>query len=357
MKRIVYLLSLLIAVFTFKSCSTDFDVIGEYEETTIVYGMLDQSESLHFIKINKSFLGPGNAFDYAAIRDSSEYENVDGKVEEWKDGVMTGREWILLDTVLTDREDGTFYGPEQTMYYFNEPLLDTGAEYRLVLDINEGQKEVTASTELIRSFTISQPSSSPSAQVSFLSTYPPANNTSYNDFNIKWRNGTYGKRYDLTIRFKYDEVTASGTQRKYIDWFLGSEYVADEYLNRGGLIEFVKVANGFAFYSFIAAKLQTDPNVLKRVFRSIDIMVTSASEELNTYMVVNAPSNGLIQEKPQFTNISNGVGLFSARYNVKRGNKFLSKNSLHELCEGAVTGHLGFCSDSTAWALETFYCP
>jgi len=354
MNKICLFLIFLSGTLFIQSCSSDFDVVGEYEETTIVYGMFDQSENTHFIKVNKSFLGPGNAFDYALVRDSSEYENVSGKVEEWINGVKT-REWTLQDTLLTDRdESGVFYGPEQTLYYFNEPALDPDAEYRLILDINEGQKEVTASTALIGSFNITQPSN---GILSFLSTYPAQGPQSYGNPTVKFSNGAFGKRYDITLRFKWDEITATDTTRKYVDWFLGSEYVTDEYLMQGGLIEFTKEMNGYAFYNFVASKISTDPNVLKRIYRSVDIMVTSASDDLNTYMILNAPSNGLIQEKPQYSNINNGVGLFSARYNVKKANVFLLKNSLYELCQGPITGHLGFCSDSTAWSLESFYCP
>jgi hypothetical protein len=35
-------------------------------------------------------------------------------------------------------------------------------------------------------------------------------------------------------------------------------------------------------------------------------------------MKVNGPSTSLVQDRPEFTNIENGIGLFSSRYLKKR---------------------------------------
>lgn len=348
MKKIIYILAFTLSIFGFHSCSTDFDVIGEYEEITVVYGLMDQSENLHILKVNKSFLGPGDAYGYALVRDSSEYENVDGFVEEWISGVKT-REWIIKDTVLTDREDGVFFGPEYTAYYFYEPALNPTAEYRLILDINEGAKEVTSSTTLIG--TINFNSQTTNANV--IGFY---NGTNFSDFPVKFNNSLNGKRFDVTLRLHWLEITATDTTAKYLDWFVGSETVVDAYLSQPGLVEMQEDANGISFYDFIANKVQVDPTLTKRVFKGINIMVAAASQDLYTYMIVNSPSNGLIQERPQFTNINNGIGIFASKYNRVLSRKPLNKNSLQYLCTGPVTGHLGFCSDTIIYSAEPFYC-
>lgn len=348
MKNLIYILALTLTIFGFHSCSTDFDVIGEYEETTVVFGLMDQSENLHIIKVNKSFLGPGDAAGYALIRDSSEYERVDGVVEEWLNGTKV-REWIIKDTVLTDREDGAFFGPEYTAYYFYEPALNSQAEYRLILDINEGAKEVTGSTTLIG--TISFHSQTTNASV--VGFY---NGVNFSDFPVKFTNSLNGKRFDVTLRLNWIEMTATDTTMKYLDWFIGTESVVDAYLTQPGIVDMQKDAVGASFYQFLANKLDPDPSVTKRVFKGINIMVAAASQDMYTYMLVNAPSDGLIQERPQFTNINNGIGIFAAKYNRVLPRKALNKNSLQYLCTGPVTGDLGFCSDTIIYASEDFYC-
>lgn len=347
-KRFICVLSFVLVVFGIQSCETDFDVIGEYEETTIVYGLLDQSESLHIIKVNKSFLGSGDATQYALIRDSSEYQNVDGVVEEWVSGVKT-REWLIKDTIMTDREDGAFFGPEYTAYYFVEPSLNPTAEYRLILDINEGAKEVTSSTNLIGTISFNSQTTN-SSVIGFY------NGTQFSDYPIKYYNSLNGKRFDVNLRINWLEVTGTDTVAKSLDWFVGSKTVIDEYLSQAGIVDLQEDASGVNFYQFVANNLNPDPTIDKRIFKGINIMVSSASQDMYTYMIVNAPSNGLIQERPQFTNINNGIGIFSAKYNRVLPKKPLNYNSLKYLCTGPVTGDLGFCTDTVIYTTESFYC-
>jgi hypothetical protein len=89
----------------------------------------------------------------------------------------------------------------------------------------------------------------------------------------------------------------------------------------------------------------------------MDIEVVGAGEDLYTFMQINEPSSGLIQEKPAFTNVANGIGLFSSRYTKRVIGKVLGKDSQKELCTGPLTYDLQFCSDSTVWASEPWYCP
>ena len=53
----------------FPSCETEFDVHAAWEEITVVYGLLDQSNDRQYIKINKAYLGAGDALQIANIAD------------------------------------------------------------------------------------------------------------------------------------------------------------------------------------------------------------------------------------------------------------------------------------------------
>ncbi len=72
MKYLILSIIILAAV----SCKTDFSVNGEYEERAVVHFLLDQGQEFHFLKLNKTFLGDGNANDFAMIADSSDFNNV-----------------------------------------------------------------------------------------------------------------------------------------------------------------------------------------------------------------------------------------------------------------------------------------
>ena len=41
----------------FSSCESDLDINSKWEEVTVVFGLLDQSQEKQYIRINKAFLG------------------------------------------------------------------------------------------------------------------------------------------------------------------------------------------------------------------------------------------------------------------------------------------------------------
>ena len=85
------------------SCNEKLNLIGEFKETAIVYGVLDQADSLHYVKITRAFIGPGNAVQIAQIADSSYFDQVDATITEFVDGIQT-RSWTLRDTIIDNKE-------------------------------------------------------------------------------------------------------------------------------------------------------------------------------------------------------------------------------------------------------------
>jgi hypothetical protein len=53
-----------------------------------------------------------------------------------------------------------------------------------------------------------------------------------------------------------------------------------------------------------------------RQLQNITLEFLVAGTELNTYMAVNAPSSSVNQDKPDYTNITNGLGIFSSREKI-----------------------------------------
>ncbi len=75
MKKILFSLSLISSVaILFNSCTTEFDVAAPYKEIPVIVGLLNKSDSIHFIKVNKAYLNKdGSAYDAGTIADSNIY--------------------------------------------------------------------------------------------------------------------------------------------------------------------------------------------------------------------------------------------------------------------------------------------
>lgn len=353
------------------SCSTDFDLNAPYQEETVVYGLLNQVDTLHKVTIRKSYLGTGNAYDYALLADSSEYDTslVYAVIEEWVDNSMV-RSWELNPYEITDKEAGDFYTEGAMAYGFNAPDptnpnpvyqagLNTDAIYKLNIKIGEGanEKEITAETPLVADFNLGSP-------FSILPEVGLANNSSsitniYPSVNINFVAPEYARRFEVSIRHNYvDYFSAVDSIERNITWKVGSKVTADQ--TGGDPLE--QVVEGQLVFSYIGENTPSDPNVIKRIIRPMDFIITVAGDDLHTYMEVNEPITGIVQERPGYTNITGGRGIFSSRY-IKTVTKTLNKFSIQEMSEGQFTGSLLYCSDTYAYSdlggtgtAESFYC-
>jgi len=110
------LISLLVSlIMVFPSCETDFEINADWEEITIIYGLLNQEDTAHYFRINKAFLG-GNALEIAKIEDSSSYKNdLEVVLEGWEGS--TKKQTIVFDTTtISNKDTGTWYNPYMVVY-------------------------------------------------------------------------------------------------------------------------------------------------------------------------------------------------------------------------------------------------
>lgn len=313
-------------------CSTDLDVNAPYKESTIIYGLLDKNADTNFIKINKAFLGEGDAFIYAQIPDSNEYTDAQMQAEVQRLNAQGEvAETFPLQSIRKDRAPGIFYGPQHKLYYFTSPsALDPASRYRIVAHV-KGQ-QVESSTSVVGDLT-------PNQFLIGTGKLALASNTGYSNFNIRWTSGMNGKRYELSYRFNWDEVIGSDTTSHSFEEPIGSLVATNLSANQTMEVPMV----GETFFQSIAAHVHDDPAVTLRIFRGVDLIWAVGGPDLHVYLQLSSPISGVVEERPQFTNITNGYGLFSSRVFREVQGKQLNDPGVGELVEGQYTGTLRFC--------------
>ena len=85
---VFFLASLLMLV----SCEVEFNPNGDWTETTIVYGVLDQDADTNFIRVQRCFLGEGNYIQFSSQKDSIYYKK--DEIEVSKIGRASCRERV-----------------------------------------------------------------------------------------------------------------------------------------------------------------------------------------------------------------------------------------------------------------------
>ena len=347
-------------VLTFATCSTDFE-LNQPQVTPVLYGVLDHTADTQWVKLNKSFLGGGDNYTYAAINDCTEYNNAVITVSEIGG---TNRTWTLTETyVPVDNNSGIFYTDSQKVYYFvASGGLDNSASYDIEVEFDDNTPKVSASTEMIGNFDFTGLFKAKLFADLELETGSGLASPNYvSNFGVDWNLASDAKRYDFTIRFHYVEFNLAGDSvEKHIDWFQGTQ----KSVLTDGVGSMSHVVNGESFYQFVGQHddLQDLTDIDKRVIKNVEFILTAGHDELNTYIEVNEPVTGVVTERPTYTNITNGIGLFSSKASVVLTRATpardinLKRNSTEELSQGQYTGMLLFCSDSAAYVGEGYHC-
>lgn len=310
------------------SCSTDVDVIGDWQETSVVYGLLNQSDTAHYIKVSKAFLGDENAMVMAQEYDSLYYgSELTVSLERVKNGNVLETITLQRDTSIP-KESGTFSSPNQVLYKTTKTLHDD-SKYNLKISNSKTGNEVSASTTLVKDFTIDKPKSTESINWNLVNS----------DYKVKWQSPVNGKLSQVTIRFYYTEQdkTTTLTEDKYIDWV----FTAQESDNTEGGEDMEVAIAGQSFYTFLSSMIEVNSNV-NRFIGKLDFTITVAGEDFTTYMDVNQPSTGILQEKPIYTNIDNGIGIFSSRFEKSVKGLSMVTSSQDSIRYGQHTKNLGF---------------
>ena len=366
------------------SCNEQIELSGDFKETAIVYGLLDHSDSMHYVKITRAFIGPGNAVDIAQIEDSSYFNSVYATIEELEGGTVT-RTWVLSDTIIENKDtNGVFFAPTQKVYYFKtlpttistsgafgtvqtspDPQLSSlnpNAQYRLNADINDGLFRVSATTDLVNGLTTNATSQN--------FTFKFASNPGeYKAQSVTISNTGNAHVVNAKIGINIAEYIGEDAVSQTIDWTIGENDVMPN-----SSITFS--AQGETFYNRVIDNVTNDPLIDQRNFLGFEVVMTGGSEDLYNYITVNQPSSSLAQTKPTYTNLEvtndyRVIGIFSSIQTIKTFRPFyvspqqafiraIDKKSTQELCEGPITGLLQFCSkhpaDNVVGNEESFAC-
>jgi hypothetical protein len=337
-KTSVFLLLTLAFGLLISSCDNSLDILDEYKETPIVYGLLNKNDTVHYVRIQKGFLGEGNALLMAQYADSIYYDTSEVELNVYS--VINGQQ---TDTILLkpnyskEKEEGLFTDEKHRLYqlFLQERIngsinlkpyfkLKTDAEYRFELKNKKSGLTSFASTNLVEA--ISQESLFPSAKINLASDYP---------YNIKIGSAKNGKVYGLIMRFKYKEKKTGAIEEtdKFIDYYL--ENILST--KTDGVEKVTFLIDGASFFSYLKQRIPKD-NSVSRPIGSVaaDFIFTVGTPDLYNYIQVNAPGN-TVNYIPEYTNLSNGKGIFTSRWSSTVSNIKFNTPSQDSLLYGKYT--------------------
>lgn len=380
-----YAIGLVALLTVFSSCDSDFSLTGDYQEKALVYGLLDPNDNPnvggngHIFRIQKAFLGEESAFLMAANPDSSyfRYEFLKVELVEYtENGAETDR-WELDTIYITNKDTGDpndevidFFGPVQRLYKTETTGVDrvnieADKTYELILSDRRNDSIIaSASTTIIdvSSFTWNTPNEN---SPSFPGTTRKMDlyNTSgeYKDYTVRFEAAQRAIQYELWLRFYYREVIQGVETPKTLEWRATTfeldpnitdwqvQISSQSIYNRLGtsILPNAEATRYIGFpdnYSGLVG--YTDPHPSDNHTHDFDLFFRVAGEELFQYIDINQPSNsGALTDKPVYTNVDNGLGVFSTRTKIEFQGMYLSETAADQLVGGELTQGLGFVND------------
>lgn len=300
---------LLLISLLFQTCKTDFDVIAPYKEIIVIDGLINAIDTVQYIKVSKAFLGVGNALIMAQQSDSINYADIlDVQLEK----VSNGPDVIipLSRTELFNKDSGTFAYPFHVLYKTNV-VIDQNAQYRIRVTNRQTGVVATSLTKIVKDMQISTPIScttSPYCDSIDMAT------GSNNKYNVVFFPGANSVIFDLIIRFHYREIDPFGNSvPKNVDWNFSDQSST----NTPTEVKFT--FSKYELYQVIGANIPDKPGYIRRIdslsagLKPVEIICLAGSVDLQTYMQLQAPTTGIVQDRPIFTTVNNGLGLFTSR--------------------------------------------
>ncbi|MCR5660039.1 MAG: DUF4249 family protein [Bacteroidales bacterium] len=329
MKKLFLSLSLLACITFFNACSTNVELYADYKDIPIVYGLIDATKDINYVRINRAFSSSNdhhiNAHEVALIADSCNYPGkLDARIIEYRTGfgnqyVPTGRVFVLDTMTIHDKDTGVFYAPHQKVYYTNEPInVNTnGSRYKYRLVINKDNDSITAETGVVGGgdFRII------TAKADFAANPQPINSTS----RISFKTADNAVFYDIKMAFHYKEKRGDVWEDKQVNWNFGSKSLDELNYDDQQKCYYVTYQD-ISLFTLLEDAIGNDLNVTRAFdLNPIEIMIAAGGDELYNYIQVNAMAGGLSQTVPDYTNVTGGYGVFSSRINKTKSISLTSR--------------------------------
>jgi len=307
------------------SCSTEIDINAPNQNVPIVYCILNDADSVQYVRLQKTYL-----VDQAAISTPPEADSlyfpgeIQISLERWENGrpVQT----VQFEPTYDVPKDSGFFPVEKHMVYKAHVKILPMKTYYLYVYIKDKEEVLFAETTTLGHMTVTDPLDLKQRKIAL--------NIGEN-YICRWQPVENAGIYQIGIRLNYFETVDGVTVAKSLDMpqSFTSPVTNIDYLTR--------VISGSRFIHIISEQLKPIPGVVREV-QNLDFYFITGGKEIKYYIESTAPSEGALIEKPVYSNFNNGLGLFSSSARADIKGLYLANTTLDSIAYSQLTNNLGF---------------
>jgi hypothetical protein len=317
-----------------------------YKDVTVVYGVLNYQDSIHYVKIYKGFQSQGgDVFINAQNPDSIYYptDQIQVELQEFANGKRTSRAPIpLFMTHEFPRDTGIFYYDKEKIIYYTTEEINPDCSYRIVITNKLTKKVIEGETLIVGYFRMDLTTSAFDIRSTLSKTG-----------TISFTAAPNALSYEIHVNFLYFEVDIHtkeilkiGKVKKNITPHIDEVFEYYELENQ------YKKKYTKTFYTDIAAQLKPDDGIIRYAGTPdkpgvcIEIEGWAAEENLVKFLQSAKPTSSFVQVNNRYTNmtVSDGLafGFFSSRFKCPTRYYGITEESQDSLIKGSDTNLLGF---------------
>ena len=326
-KALIWIFPLLLIL---SACDNELDLIEEWKDIPIVYGIVDPSDTAHYIRVEKAFVDAEvSGADLALFADSLYYEGMEVQLVKGTNGTPITLERVDGNLEGYPRQEGAFAQAPNFLYKVRAEDLNLQGEETLNLYLKpEGQEaRQVSSTRVIGDYDFLRPRPDDPEKINF----------SYaNHLTIRWNPAANAVDYEIYILVHYTEKEKTAPDTDYVPRFVTWK-AATGVEGNSVMIESKE------FFVFVNGAIQPEENLV-RIFKSLEFRILAVGEEVSDYIEIGGANLGITssQEIPQYSNIEDGLGIFSSTREISLENLRMIDASLDSLRFGIYTKQLNF---------------
>ncbi|MBQ9254031.1 MAG: hypothetical protein IJ180_04560 [Bacteroidales bacterium] len=304
MKKLVWLFGCLACIVLFVRCDdVEFSPNEPWQEQMMIYGILDQDDDTTFVRIEKVFLGDGNALHYAKQKDSVYYpvDDLDVKMYEYNlNDTNNSINVFQFDYTMRQKPEGSFYSGEVPLYYcVTKNKLSVNKFYRLEVTNKKTGFKASSSTYLIADYSIN------TSNFTF-------NNSSGTRLVVTWNNvnesqsnaNLVAKRFQVNVRFNYRRQA----RIEHVDIPLSAVSNSSTSIR-----QMTAPISKEDIVLYLKNALENETGISWYNDAPFEINILACDQEMFDYISINNATERSLNYKPSYSNINGGYGLFASR--------------------------------------------
>lgn len=313
------------AVLIVTSCSNEIDLNVTGDPVPVVYCLLNPDVPDQYVRLGRSYLTDPLKPGEPPVTDSTVWNlPVEVYVEEWQDGMPVNT--FRFDPVVAPPKDSGYF-PSDNLRLFKAGFLpERLAEYHIYVHFPDDYRIVTGATLIPGRPIVYDPLEIPGRKV---------NLQSGAQYTLRWAPGLGRSVFQGQLEIIYAEEVDAISSLNQVTLKL------DPILALGEPIEITDMISGNRFLNEMVKQIPLREGAQRNVV-NVRFRLYKGGEELALQVSPGLQQTTLSGSLNEFTNLVNGIGLFSSLQLTSVNNLVLSNTTLNELAHSELTQALGF---------------